>query len=63
MTSVQRDSWDSVCSTLHFWSFHPAGAHFAYCDGAIRIVVYDIDNNVLRALSTKNKGDDTIDAD
>jgi prepilin-type processing-associated H-X9-DG protein len=46
-----------VCSTLHYWSFHPTGANFAYCDGAIRILTYTTDNTVLRALSTKNKGD------
>jgi len=50
-------SRDSVCSSLHFWSFHPSGANFAFCDGAVRMLLYETDNNVLRALSTKNNAD------
>jgi prepilin-type N-terminal cleavage/methylation domain-containing protein/prepilin-type processing-associated H-X9-DG protein len=57
ISHFEYGNWESVCSTLHYWSFHPTGANFAYCDGAIRILTYTTDNTVLRALSTKNKGD------
>jgi prepilin-type N-terminal cleavage/methylation domain-containing protein/prepilin-type processing-associated H-X9-DG protein len=41
-----------MCSTLHFWSYHPGGANFALCDGSIRLIPYTA-NDILPALATR----------
>jgi len=57
LSGFQPGTRDSVCSTLHFWSYHPDGAHYAMCDGAVRMVAYGTDNGILRAISTRSEGD------
>jgi prepilin-type N-terminal cleavage/methylation domain-containing protein/prepilin-type processing-associated H-X9-DG protein len=37
----------------HFWSFHPGGAHFAFCDGTVQFLAYSA-NNILPALATRS---------
>jgi prepilin-type processing-associated H-X9-DG protein len=46
----------SNCGYLHFWSFHPGGANFAFCDGSVRFLQYSADR-MLPALSTRNGGE------
>lgn len=51
----------SACSTLHYWSAHPDGSHFVYCDGSVRRLSFSVENPVLLALSTKNGADEAND--
>jgi prepilin-type N-terminal cleavage/methylation domain-containing protein/prepilin-type processing-associated H-X9-DG protein len=47
---------DGVCDVFHFWSFHPGGVHFAFADGSVRFLRYDIDP-LLPALATRAGGE------
>ncbi len=40
----------------HFWSFHPGGAHFLFCDGTVRFLAYSA-NSVLHQLCTRAGGE------
>jgi prepilin-type processing-associated H-X9-DG protein len=46
----------SVCHAYHFWSRHPGGAHFAFCDGSVKFLRYSADA-VLPALATRAGGE------
>jgi prepilin-type N-terminal cleavage/methylation domain-containing protein/prepilin-type processing-associated H-X9-DG protein len=37
----------------HFWSHHPSGAMFAYVDGSVHFLSYDLDPQTLLRLSTR----------
>jgi hypothetical protein len=43
--------------TTGFSSYHPGGCHFACADGSTHFISEDIDQNVLEALATRDKGD------
>jgi prepilin-type processing-associated H-X9-DG protein len=44
------------CDTLHFWSYHSGGANFAFCDGSVRLLPYEVDE-VLPQLATRAGGE------
>jgi len=43
-----------VCDIFHYWSLHPAGAHFAFCDASVRFVSYSIETNTVPSWATRN---------
>ena len=45
----------------HFWSYHPGGANFLFCDGSVQFLPYAA-NNIFVALCTRN-GNETINPD
>ena len=48
--------WTDPCSAFHFWSLHPGGANFAFCDGSVRFLAYSADA-ILPALATRAGGE------
>jgi prepilin-type processing-associated H-X9-DG protein len=44
------------CSAFHFWSFHPGGANFLFCDGSVHFLPYAA-NRILPALATRRGGE------
>lgn len=47
---------DDDCSSFHFWSHHPGGAHFAFADGAVKFFRYSA-HEILRSLATRAGGE------
>ncbi|MBX9581920.1 MAG: DUF1559 domain-containing protein [Gemmataceae bacterium] len=47
---------DEQCDGLHFWSLHPGGAHFLFCDGSVRYFPYAA-ADLLPALATRAGGE------
>ena len=54
--SFADDKVSNPCAIFHFWSRHPGGGHFAFCDGSVRFVRYGVAES-LTALSTRARGD------
>lgn len=44
------------CDMFHFWSPHPAGTYFLFCDGTVRFLLYSADE-LLPALATRSGGE------
>lgn len=54
---------DNPCDAYHFWSMHPGGSTFAFCDGSVRFLKYSIDEAALSALATASGGETTPELD
>jgi prepilin-type N-terminal cleavage/methylation domain-containing protein/prepilin-type processing-associated H-X9-DG protein len=48
--------FSNQCDMFHFWSPHPGGANFAFCDGSVRFLSYDADP-IMPALATRAGGE------
>jgi prepilin-type N-terminal cleavage/methylation domain-containing protein/prepilin-type processing-associated H-X9-DG protein len=45
--------FNSPCHNHHFWSGHPTGANWLWCDGRVSFISYDV-SAVLRDMATRN---------
>jgi prepilin-type processing-associated H-X9-DG protein len=52
----QAGDLKNSCDIFHFWSPHPGGAHFAFCDGSVRFLAYSADS-IMPALATRAGGE------
>jgi prepilin-type processing-associated H-X9-DG protein/prepilin-type N-terminal cleavage/methylation domain-containing protein len=52
----QSSRTSNPCSAFHFWSLHPGGANFAFCDGSVRFLSYNADG-IMPALATRAGGE------
>ena len=49
-------SFTNNCDFNHFWSPHPMGAGFLFCDGSVRFILYS-GQTVLNSLATRAGGE------
>lgn len=47
---------DRPCDRLHYWSMHPGGGNFLFCDNSVRFISYR-GKAILPALATRNGGE------
>ncbi|MFO0807721.1 MAG: DUF1559 domain-containing protein [Gemmataceae bacterium] len=47
---------DEQCDLFHFWSVHPGGAYFLFCDGSAKFLTYAVDP-VMPALASRAGGE------
>ncbi len=53
---IPASGLDDPCGAFHFWSLHPGGANFAFCDESVRFLPYSADA-ILPALATRAGGE------
>jgi prepilin-type N-terminal cleavage/methylation domain-containing protein/prepilin-type processing-associated H-X9-DG protein len=42
---------------FHFWSLHASGGHFLMADGSVRVISYNVGQNVMNAAATRSGGE------
>jgi prepilin-type N-terminal cleavage/methylation domain-containing protein/prepilin-type processing-associated H-X9-DG protein len=47
----------NYCDSQHFWSQHPGGGNWLFCDGSVRFLNYNVGTSVQAALATKAGGE------
>jgi prepilin-type N-terminal cleavage/methylation domain-containing protein/prepilin-type processing-associated H-X9-DG protein len=53
---LQPGTVNNLCDQAHFWSMHPGGANFLFCDGSVHFLSYSA-NSVLPQLATRAGGE------
>jgi prepilin-type processing-associated H-X9-DG protein len=47
----------NICSYNHLWSNHTGGANFAFGDGSVHFISYNVNYQVILYLATRNGGE------
>jgi prepilin-type N-terminal cleavage/methylation domain-containing protein/prepilin-type processing-associated H-X9-DG protein len=47
----------NICSYNHLWSNHTGGANFAFGDGSVRFISYNVNYQIILYLATRNGGE------
>ena len=55
-TPFRPGQLSNQCDALHYWSLHVGGAHFALCDGSVRLIRYEA-APIMLALATRGGGE------
>jgi prepilin-type N-terminal cleavage/methylation domain-containing protein/prepilin-type processing-associated H-X9-DG protein len=53
----QPGSPNNFCDANHYWSKHPGGGNWLFCDGSVHFLSYNIGTQVQAALATKAGGE------
>jgi prepilin-type processing-associated H-X9-DG protein len=51
----------NYCDANHYWSKHPGGGNWLFCDGSVHFLTYNIGTSLQAALATK-AGNEVIDS-
>lgn len=52
--ALRPGSYETPASIVHWWSYHPDGAHFLLVDGSIRFLSYGIDADIFTGLGSRD---------
>ena len=52
-----RGSIFNPCDRFHFWSMHPNGSNFAYGDGSVHFIGYNVAQKVMFSMATSRGGE------
>lgn len=50
----------TICDSFHFWSYHPSGGVFGFCDGSVRFMSFEAERTLALA-ATRSKGEVPVD--
>jgi prepilin-type N-terminal cleavage/methylation domain-containing protein/prepilin-type processing-associated H-X9-DG protein len=57
----QPGTQENYCDANHYWSKHPGGGNWLFCDGSVHFLSYNIGTSLQASLATKSGGE-VIDA-
>src|SRR5262249_9430360 len=50
----------NFCHVGHYWSLHPGGANFVFCDGGVRFLTYNMNPQNFIGLATRSGGENVV---
>jgi prepilin-type N-terminal cleavage/methylation domain-containing protein/prepilin-type processing-associated H-X9-DG protein len=53
----QQGNLNNPCDQFHYWSVHTGGSNFLFGDASVHFLSYQVGQDILNAMATKNGGD------